>query len=89
MPIADCRFPVLERFGIDPTWENHKVFMTRFIEAFPDNIHHTIEKRVTDSDNIWALYTMPARIVARCGVWSPPAGKFAIPSWPCIKSLAT
>ncbi|MHB8188592.1 MAG: ester cyclase [Dermatophilaceae bacterium] len=57
MPVADCRFPALERFGIDPTWESYKVFMTRFIEAFP-NIHHTIEKLVTDGDNIWALYTM-------------------------------
>ena len=54
---ADCRFPILERFDMDPTWENYKAFMTRFIDAFPD-IHHTVEKLVTDDDNIWALYTM-------------------------------
>jgi steroid delta-isomerase-like uncharacterized protein len=54
---ADCRFPVLERFGIAPTWENYQVFMTRFVDAFPD-VHHTIEKLVTEDDNIWALYTV-------------------------------
>lgn len=27
---ADCRFPALERFGVDPTWDNYKAFMTRF-----------------------------------------------------------
>ncbi len=54
---ADCRFPVLERFNIEPSWERYKIFMTNFIDAFPD-VHHTIEKLVTDSDNIWALYTM-------------------------------
>jgi hypothetical protein len=25
---ADCRFPILERFDMDPTWENYKAFMT-------------------------------------------------------------
>ena len=54
---VDCRFPILERFGIHATWKNYKVFMTRFIDAFPD-LHHTIEKLVTDGDNVWALYTM-------------------------------
>jgi len=53
----ECRFPVLERFGINPTWQNYKTFMTRFIDAFPD-IHHTIERLVTDGSNIWARYTM-------------------------------
>lgn len=54
---VDCRFPVLERFGVDPTWDNYKVFMTRFLDAFPD-IHHTIEKLLADGNSIWALYTM-------------------------------
>lgn len=53
----DCTFPVLQRFGIEASWERYKVFMKTFIDAFPD-IHHTIEKVVTDDDNIWALYTM-------------------------------
>jgi len=53
----DCRFPVLERFGIDPTWDNYKIFMTTFIDAFPD-IHHHIDKVVTDGESVWALYTM-------------------------------
>jgi len=53
----DCRFPVLERFDIEPSWENYKVFMETFIDAFPD-VHHTIEKLMTDGDSIWALYTM-------------------------------
>lgn len=54
---ADCRFPVLERFDLEPTWENYRAFMTRFIDAFPD-VHHHIEKVVVDGDNVWALYTM-------------------------------
>ncbi len=53
----DCRFPVLERFDLEPTWENYRAFMTRFIDAFPD-IHHHIEKVVVDGENVWALYTM-------------------------------
>jgi steroid delta-isomerase-like uncharacterized protein len=53
----DCRFTVLSRFGIDPTWDNYKAFMTTFINAFPD-IHHTIEKLVIDGPDVWALYTM-------------------------------
>ncbi len=53
----DCRFPVLERFGIDPTWDKYKTFMTTFINAFPD-VHHQIDKVVTDQDNVWALYTV-------------------------------
>jgi hypothetical protein len=40
---ADCRFPVLERFGLEPTWENYRAFMTTFIDAFPD-VHHHIER---------------------------------------------
>jgi predicted ester cyclase len=31
--------------------------MTTFIDAFPD-VHHHIEKLVTDGENVWALYTM-------------------------------
>ncbi len=54
---ADRRFPVLERFDLEPTWENYRAFMTRFIDAFPD-LHHQIEKVVVDGDNVWALYTM-------------------------------
>lgn len=54
---ADCCFPVLERFNIEPSWERYKIFMTTFIDAFPD-VHHTIEKLVSDGDSIWALYTM-------------------------------
>jgi predicted ester cyclase len=53
----DCRFPVLERFGIEPSWENYRRFMTTFIEAFPD-VHHHIEKVVADGENVWALYTI-------------------------------
>ena len=53
----DCRFPILERFDIEPSWERYKLFMETFIDAFPD-VHHTIEKLVTDGDSIWALYTM-------------------------------
>lgn len=53
----DCRFPVLERFGIDPSWDNYKTFMTTFVDAFPD-VHHHIDKIVAAEDNLWALYTM-------------------------------
>ncbi|MGI8679448.1 MAG: ester cyclase [Jatrophihabitans sp.] len=53
----DCRFPVLERFDIDPTWDNYKAFMTTFIDAFPD-VHHHIDKVVTEGEDVWALYTM-------------------------------
>jgi C-1 hydroxylase len=53
----NCRFPVLERFGIEPSWDNYKRFMTTFIDAFPD-LHHHIEKLVADGDNVWALYTI-------------------------------
>ncbi len=53
----DCNFPVLERFGMEPSWERYKIFMKTFIHAFPD-VHHSIDKLVTDGDNIWALYTM-------------------------------
>lgn len=68
----DCYFPVLERFEIEPTWANYKVFMQNFIEAFPD-LHHTIVNVVSDHDNIWALYTVtgthrgPLRGVAPTG----------------------
>ena len=53
----DCSFPVLERFDLEPTCENYRAFMTRFIDAFPD-VHHHIERVVVDGDNVWALYTM-------------------------------
>jgi len=53
----DCKFPVLERFGMEPSWERYKIFMATFIDAFPD-VHHIIDKLVTDGDNIWALYTV-------------------------------
>ncbi len=52
-----CSFPVLERFGIEPSLDNYKGFMATFIDAFPD-VHHTIENLVSDGDRIWALYTM-------------------------------
>ena len=29
----DCSFPVLKRFGIEPTWTNYKGFMTTFIQS--------------------------------------------------------
>lgn len=54
---TDCCFPVLERFDLEPTWENYQAFMTRFIDAFPD-VHHHIEKVVVDGDAVWVLYTM-------------------------------
>ncbi len=53
----ECSFPILERFGIEPSWENYKGFMETFINAFPD-VHHTIENLVSDGDRIWAVYTM-------------------------------
>jgi predicted ester cyclase len=53
----DCRFPVLTRFGIDPTWDNYKSFMASFIDAFPD-VHHHIDQVVSDDDRLWALYTI-------------------------------
>ena len=53
----DCQFPVLERFGIDPTWDRYKAFMATFISAFPD-VHHRIDKVVAAEGNVWALYTM-------------------------------
>jgi hypothetical protein len=34
----DCRFPVLERFGIEPSWDNYKRLMTTFIDAFLTSI---------------------------------------------------
>jgi steroid delta-isomerase-like uncharacterized protein len=52
-----CSFPVLERFGIEPSLDNYKGFMATFIDAFPD-VHHTIENLLSDGDRIWALYTM-------------------------------
>jgi len=64
----DCRFPVLERFDIEPSWENYKVFMETFIDAFPD-VHHTIEKLMTDGDSIWAAVhhdRHPSWPCARC-----------------------
>ncbi len=60
----DCRFPVLERFGIDPTWDKYKTFMTTFIDAFPD-VHHHIDKVVTDEEHLWALYTMTGTHLGR------------------------
>ncbi len=53
----DCRFPVLERFGLKPSWDTYQTFMTTFIDAFPD-VHHHIEKIVVSDDDLWALYTM-------------------------------
>jgi len=53
----DCSFPVLEHFGMEPSWERYKTFMATFIDAYPD-VHHSIDKLVTDGDNIWALYTV-------------------------------
>jgi predicted ester cyclase len=54
---AECRFPVLDRFGIEQSWANYKTFMTTFLEAFPD-VHHHIEKVVVDGSSVWALYTV-------------------------------
>lgn len=53
----DCRFPVLERFGIEATWPEYRAFMARFLSAFPD-LHHVIEKLVTDGRDVWVLYTI-------------------------------
>jgi steroid delta-isomerase-like uncharacterized protein len=53
----DCRYPVLDRFGIEPTQDNYRRFMTAFIAAFPD-IHHEIEQVVADGERVWALYTL-------------------------------
>ncbi|MEJ3653256.1 ester cyclase [Actinomycetes bacterium KLBMP 9759] len=54
---VDCRFAVLERFGIEPSWAAYKTFMTTFIDAFPD-LHHHIDRIVCNGDDVWALYTV-------------------------------
>lgn len=52
-----CRFPVLTRFGIDPTFENYRLFIASFAAALPD-IHHTIEELVAEGEKIWVNYTI-------------------------------
>lgn len=53
----DCYFAALERFNIEPTWDNYKAFMATFLAAFPD-VHHHIEHIIADSDKVWALYNV-------------------------------
>jgi len=52
-----CRFPVLTRFGIDPTFDNYKRFIASFITALPD-VHHTFEETVAEDDKVWVNYTI-------------------------------
>lgn len=52
-----CKFPVLRRFGIEPTFENYKVFMTDFLKALP-NIHHSMEGMVAEGNNVWVNWTI-------------------------------
>lgn len=54
---AHCRFPVLTRFGIDPTFENYQRFIASFITALPD-VHHTFEETVGEGEKIWVSYTV-------------------------------
>lgn len=51
----DCKFTVLTRFGITPSWEHFKVFMAAFLTAFPD-VHHDIKMMVTEGENVWVHY---------------------------------
>ncbi|QBD74486.1 hypothetical protein EPA93_00140 [Ktedonosporobacter rubrisoli] len=50
-------FPVLKRFGIDPTYANYHSFMTAFLEALPD-VHHTFEDMVAEGERVWVSYTI-------------------------------
>ena len=52
-----CRFSVLTRFGIDPTFENYRRFIASFLEALPD-VHHTIEAMVAEGEKVWVSYTI-------------------------------
>jgi predicted ester cyclase len=54
LPIADS--PSSNGSASIPHGNTYKVFVTRLIEDVPD-IHHAIDKLVTDGDNIWAVYT--------------------------------
>ena len=52
-----CRFPVLSRFHIEPTFENYRAFMIAFLTALPD-VHHTFEDMVAEQDKVWVNYTI-------------------------------
>jgi steroid delta-isomerase-like uncharacterized protein len=52
-----CRFPILTRFGIEPTFENYRRFIASFSEALPD-VHHTIEEMVAEEEKVWVNYTI-------------------------------
>lgn len=52
-----CRFSVLKRFGIEPTFENYKAFMIAFLAALPD-VHHTFEDMVAEGEKVWVNYTI-------------------------------
>ena len=52
-----CRFPVLTRFGIEPTFKNYRRFIASFLEAPPD-VHHTIEEMVAEGEKVWVSYTI-------------------------------
>ena len=52
-----CHFPVLTRFGINPTFENYRRFIVSFFEALPD-VHHTIEEMVAEGEKVWVSYTI-------------------------------
>jgi predicted ester cyclase len=53
----NCRFPVLARFGIEPTLENYQRFTISFLKALPD-VHHTIEGMVAEGEQVWVRYTI-------------------------------
>lgn len=52
-----CRFSVLTRFGIEPTFENYKAFMAAFLVALPD-VTHTFEDMVAEGEKVWVNYTI-------------------------------
>ncbi len=52
-----CSFPVLTKFGIEPTFENYRKFTASFLAALPD-LHHTIEGMVAEDEKVWVNYTI-------------------------------
>lgn len=52
-----CSFPVLIKFGIEPTFENYRKFIASFLAALPD-LHHTIEEMVAEDEKVWVKYTI-------------------------------
>jgi len=58
--VVDCfdpqgRFPILARFGVEPTFENYKKFLLSFFAALPDG-HLAIEEMVAEGDKVWVRF---------------------------------